>query len=29
MQKGENAEIPAGTAITVRLIKSVEVVPYE
>ena len=29
LQKGENAEIPAGTVINVRLIQSVEVVPYE
>lgn len=28
-QKGENAQIPAGTTLTVRLIQAVEVVPYE
>lgn len=29
LQKGENAEVPAGTVILVRLVEPVEVVPYE
>ena len=28
-QKGENAEVPAGTVLTVRLVQPAEVVPYE